>query len=162
MRYMSGEAPVPLFFHGSLFYSMTSYGFPQGVRVMKTKTLHQSVKLQASPHDVYEALMDSKKNAAFTGAAAKISQKKGGKFSTFDDYATGENLELVPDKKIVQSWRAADWPKGHYSVATFELKPAGKGTQLDFTQTDIPEEVYDDIEQGWVEWYWEKLKTYFK
>jgi activator of HSP90 ATPase len=129
---------------------------------MKTKTLHQSVKLQANLHDVYEALMDSKKHAEFTGAKATISPKKGGKFSTFDDWATGENLELVPDKKIVQSWRGADWPKGHYSVATFELKPAGKGTQLDFTQTDIPEEVYDDIAQGWVDWYWDKLKVYFK
>jgi activator of HSP90 ATPase len=128
---------------------------------MKTKTLHQSVKLSASPHDVYVALMDSKKHAEFTGAGAKISPKKGGKFSTFDDYATGENLELVPDKKIVQSWRASDWPKGHYSVATFELKLGGKGTQLDFTQTDIPEEVYDDIAQGWVDWYWDKLKAYF-
>jgi len=129
---------------------------------MKTKTLHQTVKLQASPHAVYEALMDSKKHYEFTGAEAKISPKKGGKFSAFDDWASGANKELVPDKKIVQTWRGAGWPKGHYSVVTFELKQVGKGTQLDFTQTDIPEELYDDIAQGWVDWYWDKLKMYFK
>jgi activator of HSP90 ATPase len=129
---------------------------------MKTKTLHQSVTLPASPHEVYEAFMDSKKHSEFTGAKAKINPKKGGKFSTFDDYATGENLELVPDTKIIQSWRASDWPKGHYSKATFELKPVKNGTQLEFTQTNIPEKAYDDIAHGWVDWYWEKLKAYFK
>jgi activator of HSP90 ATPase len=129
---------------------------------MKTKTLHQSVKLPASPHEVYEALMDSKKHSKFTGAEAKISPKIGGKFTAFDDWASGVNKELVPDKKIVQTWRGADWPKGHYSAVTFELKQVGKGTQLDFTQTDIPEELFNDVAQGWVDWYWDKMKVYFK
>jgi len=78
---------------------------------MVTRTIKQSVTIKASPHVVYEALMDSKKHAAFTGGKATISRKVGGKFSVFDEYAEGENLELVPDKKIVQSWRASDCRK---------------------------------------------------
>ena len=125
---------------------------------MAKKIIKQSVTIKAKPHDVYEALIDSKKHTQFTGSKAMISRKAGGKFSTFDGYAEGENLELVPDKKIVQSWRAEDWPEGHYSKATFVLKEVAGGTQLIFTQSDVPEEFYDDISQGWKDYYWAPMK----
>ncbi|MBM2832567.1 MAG: YndB domain-containing protein, partial [Dehalococcoidia bacterium] len=59
--------------------------------------------------------MDSRKHAKFTGDSATISREIGGKFTAYGDYAEGINLELVPDKKVVQSWRGSDWPEGHYS-----------------------------------------------
>jgi activator of HSP90 ATPase len=125
---------------------------------MSAKTIKQTVTIKASPHDVYEASMDAKKHAKFTGGKAVISRAVGGKFNVFDGYAEGTNLELVPDKKIVQSWRADDWPKGHYSKATFELKASGNGTTLIFTQTDVPEEFMGDIAQGWQDYYWKPMK----
>jgi activator of HSP90 ATPase len=128
---------------------------------MKTKTLHQSVVFEAEPHQVFEMLMDSKKHAAFTGAKAKIGRNVGDSFSVWDDWATGSNVQIVPDKKIVQKWRGADWPKDHYSQVMFELKKIDRGTRLDFTQTDIPEALYEEIAQGWKEWYWEKLRAFF-
>jgi activator of HSP90 ATPase len=125
---------------------------------LKAKIIKQSIEFAASPHDVYEALMDSSKHAEFTGAGARISRKVGGKFSTYDGYSAGTNLELIPDEKIVQSWRASDWPKGHYSKVTFELTKTKTGTKLTFMQTEIPEEYYDDIAQGWLDFYWTPLK----
>jgi activator of HSP90 ATPase len=125
---------------------------------LETKTIKQSVTIKASPHDVYEALMDSKKHAKFTGGKASISRKVGGKFTAFDDYCEGINLELVPDKKIVQSWRANDWPEGHYSKATFALNKTQGGTNLTFTQTSVPEDQYDAVSQGWREYYWAPMK----
>lgn len=125
---------------------------------MAKNAIKQSVTIKASPHDVYEALMDAKKHAKFTGGKAVISRAVGGKFNVFDGYAEGTNLELVPDKKIVQSWRADDWPNGHYSKATFELKASGGGTTLTFTQTDVPEEFMGDIAQGWQDYYWKPMK----
>ena len=125
---------------------------------METKTIKQSVTIKASLHDVYEALMDSKKHAEFTGGKAVISRKVGGKFSAFDGYAKGVNLELVPDKKIVQSWRGSDWPEGHYSKATFSLQQVEGGTQLTFTQTEVPEDQYESISQGWRDYYWKPMK----
>jgi activator of HSP90 ATPase len=125
---------------------------------METKTIKQSVTIKASPHDVYEALMDSKKHAEFTGGKATISRKVGGKFSAFDGYAKGVNLELVPDKKIVQSWRAEDWPEGHYSQATFAFIKVEDGTKLTFTQTGVPDDQYDSVAQGWKDYYWAPMK----
>lgn len=125
---------------------------------MKTMTIRQSVTIKAVPHEVYEALMDSKKYGAFTGGKAVISRAVGGKFSAFDGYAEGVNLELVPDKKIVQTWRASDWPEGHYSRATFTFKAAAGGTQLTFMQSGVPAEFADDVSQGWRDYYWTPLK----
>jgi uncharacterized protein YndB with AHSA1/START domain len=105
---------------------------------METKTVKQTATFKASPHEVYEALMDSKKHANFTGDKATISRKIGGKFSTFDGYSEGTNLELIPDSKIMQTWRASDWPEGHYSKVTFSLKEIPTGTRLTFIRPKSP------------------------
>ena len=125
---------------------------------METKIVKQTATLKASPREVYEALMDSKKHAKFTGDKATISRKIGGKFSTFDGYSEGINLELIPDNKIVQTWRASDWPEGHYSKVTFSFKEIPGGTRLTFTQTGVPAKQYDDISQGWRDYYWAPMK----
>jgi len=128
---------------------------------MKTKDIKQEVFFNVSSHEIYETLMDSKKHAESTCEDAKISREVGGEFSTQGDYASGKNLELIPDKKIVQSWRASEWPEGHYSKVTYEFEKAKDGTKLTFTQTNVPEEFCDDIDQGWVDYYWEPMKKYF-
>ena len=125
---------------------------------MNTRTIKQSVAFKSSPHEVYEALMDSDKHSQFTGDKADISREVGGAFSAFDGYSEGVNIELVQDKKIVQSWRAIDWLEGHYSQVTFSLKESGDGTQLTFTQTGVPEDQYEDIYQGWWDYYWNPMK----
>ena len=125
---------------------------------MKTKDLQQTTTFRASRHEVYEALMDSEKHSEFTGAPANISREVGGKISVYDGEIDGENLELVPDERIVQSWRYNDWPEGHYSRVKFSLSEVPDGTRLAFTQTGIPEELYKDIRQGWIDYYWEPMK----
>ena len=125
---------------------------------METKTIKQTATFKAAPHQVYDALMDSALHTKFTGSQAVISPRIGGKFSTFDGYAEGINLELVPGKKIVQTWRASDWPEGIHSNITFELKVIPAGTRLTFTQTGVPADQHEDVSQGWKDFYWTPLK----
>ena len=125
---------------------------------MHTKIIRQSVTFKAGAHEIYEALMDSHKHAKFSSAKATISRKVGGKFTAYDGYIEGTNLEVIPDKRIVQSWRGSDWPDGHYSTVTFTLTKAKNGTRLTFTQNDVPEEYYDDISQGWYDFYWNPIR----
>jgi activator of HSP90 ATPase len=124
---------------------------------MKTKTIRQSVTFKTSPHVVYEMLMDSRKHAKFTGDKARISRKIGEKFTAYAGYINGVNLDLVPNKKIVQSWRGSDWPEGHYSKVTFSLQKT-KSTRLSFRQSGVPEEHYKDIHQGWRDHYWKPMR----
>jgi activator of HSP90 ATPase len=129
---------------------------------LKMKTIRQSILFRVSPHEVYEAMMDSKKTTTFTGERAVISREVGGKVSVFDGYVEGTNETLLPDKKIVQRWRSSDWPDGHYSTVTFELKKVPKGTKLSFTQTEVPEDDYQSKSKGWVEYYWSKMKAFLE
>jgi|TARA_B100002003_G_scaffold250163_1_gene288589 uncharacterized protein YndB with AHSA1/START domain len=70
---------------------------------MKTKTIEQTVTFRTSAHEVYEALMDSARHSQFTDSNCTISREVGGRFSAYDGYIEGVNIELVPDRKIVQS-----------------------------------------------------------
>ena len=129
-----------------------------------SKMIKQSVTFNATPHEVYEALMDSKKHSKFTGKKARISRKVGGKFTAYDGYIDGINLKLVEDKKIVQSWRGdeMDWPQDHFSTVTFEFKKVKQGTRLSFTHKDVPDKKRDSINQGWKDYYWTPLKEFLE
>jgi activator of HSP90 ATPase len=127
-----------------------------------SKDIKQTLIFKASPREVYEALMDSKKHAAFTGGKAKISRQVGGEIMAYDDYITGKNVELVPDKKIVQDWRAVDWPEGYFSRVTFEFTAVPEGTRLDFTHIDVPEGAEEEFTQGWIDNYWEPMKVFLE
>ena len=127
-----------------------------------SQTIRQSVTFKATPHEVYEVLMDSRKHARFTGSKASISRKVGGKFTAYAGYITGTNLELVADRKIVQAWRGSDWPEDHFSRVTFALKKVKGGARLTFTQSGVPDQHHDSIKQGWHDFYWKPMKTWFK
>jgi activator of HSP90 ATPase len=128
---------------------------------MKTRTIRQTVFFEASPHDVYETLMDSRKHAKFTGGKCTIVRKVGGKIDIYDGYITGENVELVQDKKIAQLWKPDEgdcWPSDHFSKATFALKAEKRGTRLTFTQSGVPVDCGDRFDTGWQERYWAPMK----
>ncbi len=130
---------------------------------LKTKNLRQTRTFNARASDLYEAIMDSRKHSQFTGSKSKVSTKVGGSFTASDGYIQGINLELVPNRKIVQNWRGSDWPAEHYSKATFSLSPAGRSkTKLTFTQTGIPAAQFESIKQGWIEYYWKPLEEWLK
>ena len=124
-----------------------------------TKQIRHNVRFNAKPRAIYDALMVSKKHSAFTGAPAKIDPKVGGRISTWGPHIRGINIELIKNKRIVQAWRAQNWPKGHYSIATFELGPIKSGTHLIFTHVGIPAKNANGINQGWKPHYWQPLKN---
>ncbi len=125
---------------------------------MQTKVIRQTATFPAKPSEVYELLMDSRKHASFSGAKANISRKVGGKFTAYDGYCEGTNLELIENKKIVQSWRGKDWPEGHYSTLSYTLSPVKTGTRLSFYQSGVPVKNYVHIKQGWIDHYWQPMK----
>ena len=129
---------------------------------VETKTIRQTISFHASAHDVYEMLTDEKKHALFTGGSAQISRDVGGTFVTNEGYSDGKNVELVPDAKIIQTWRASDWPDDHYSTLTITLSPVSSGTKLSFIQTGVPSDQYEEISQGWHDYYWNPMKAALK
>jgi activator of HSP90 ATPase len=131
---------------------------------MKTKSIKQTVTFDAKPEKIYELIMDQKKHAVFTGSKVIMSTKVNGKFSVFDGYCHGYNIELIEGKKIVQAWHFAEdgWPDDHFSICTFQLEQVGDKTRLRFLQTDIPEHKVKSLKDGWKQYYWEAIKAHLK
>jgi uncharacterized protein YndB with AHSA1/START domain len=128
---------------------------------MKTKTLRQTVTFKASPRQVYDMLMDSKKHRSLSGVPAKISRKVGGKFTAWGSHISGFNLALRPGQKIVQAWRATGWWPDHYSIAIYDIAKVRGGAKLKFTQIGIPPDRYSGHYRGWIETYWTPMKEIF-
>jgi activator of HSP90 ATPase len=129
---------------------------------MKVTTIKQKVIIPATPEEVYDAFTDASKHSAFTGSKATSDAKVGGKFTAWDGYISGKNLELEKPKKIVQEWKTTEWPEG-YPPSRFELtlKKTKDGTEISMIHSNVPAEQADDIKQGWIDFYWNPLKKYF-
>lgn len=124
-------------------------------------SIHQEVTFAAPPGRVYAALTDAQQFSAWSGGApAAIARDAGGAFTCFGGMISGRQVELVADQRIVQAWRAGNWPAGVYSIIRFELAPAGAGTKLVFDQAGFPAEQKPHLEAGWSKMYWEPLKAY--
>jgi uncharacterized protein YndB with AHSA1/START domain len=131
------------------------------------ESIHQEVVFKASRKRIYEALTDAEQftkvvrlSKAPGGPAAVISKEAGGAFSAFGAYVTGRHIELVPNERIVQAWRAGSWEPGKYSIARFELKEQGEQTKLVFDHTGFPNGDAEHLLEGWNTNYWEPLRKY--
>jgi uncharacterized protein YndB with AHSA1/START domain len=131
---------------------------------METRELRQTILFSASPEQVYKAIMDSAIHSKFTGAAALIGEHKGDVYSAYDGYVTGVILDLEPYRRIMKTWIAHEegWPEDHVSEVMFEFNPVDAGTEMNFVHTGIPEVKYDNIKQGWIDYYWEPMEEMFK
>ncbi|MDA4125792.1 MAG: SRPBCC domain-containing protein [Thaumarchaeota archaeon] len=130
---------------------------------MKFEVIKQVAIIDASPVEVYEAYVDPKKHAAFTGDSATGTAKVGGKFAAGNGYISAKYLELEKGKRILHEWTTTEWPKGYPpSLVELILKPKGKKTELTMIHSKVPAEQAADYDQGWRDYYWEPMKKYFK
>jgi uncharacterized protein YndB with AHSA1/START domain len=129
---------------------------------MKVKTIKQKVIVPASPSEVYDAFVDAKKHSAFTGSKATSDPRVGGKFTAWDGYISGKNLELENGKRIVQEWATTEWPENYTpSKLALTFKKVEGGTEISMIHSNVPAEQTDDLAEGWVEFYWKPMKEYF-
>jgi activator of HSP90 ATPase len=121
-----------------------------------------SVVLPASPEQVYKAWLSSEEHSAFTGSQAVIEPEVGGKFTAWDGYILGKNLELGPYHRILQAWRTTDFPADSPdSKLEISLKAVKRGTKLTLVHTEIPEGQAEEYLQGWKDYYFSPMKEYF-
>ena len=129
--------------------------------------IHQEVSFVAAPERVYQLLTDSAQFAAATERSAKIAATEGGAFSIFGGYIQGRQIELVPDKHIVQTWRGIDWAPGAHSIVRFTLTPERNGTRLLVDHDAYPEgpspmypSWHEHLSANWPVFYFEPLAKY--
>jgi activator of HSP90 ATPase len=123
-------------------------------------SIHYEIEFKAGPQRLYEALLDQKQFAAFTGLPATIDRTPGGSFSQFGGLIVGRNIEFVPNQRIVQAWRPTHWDSGIYSIVHFEFNPRSAETTMIFDHTGFPAGEYDHLDSGWQGHYWEPLRKF--
>jgi uncharacterized protein YndB with AHSA1/START domain len=125
-------------------------------------SLSLSEVIPARPERIYAAWLSSDEHTAFTGDKAVVEPFVGGKHSAFDGYAVGQTVELQPGRRIVQTWRAEDFPLGSPdSRVEVTLEETVGGTMVTILHTDIPSGQGASYRDGWVKFYLEPLKGYF-
>jgi len=127
---------------------------PQGI------SIHHELDYKVAPASIYKVFLDAKQFAACTGSPASIEPSPGATFKLFDGLIEGRNIELLPDRRIVQAWRPASWPAGIYSIVKFEFAARGAGTHTVFDHTGFPEDERQSLDEGWTSHYFEPLHKY--
>ncbi len=137
------------------------------------ESIHQQISFAADRRRVYRALTDTQQFDAvtrlsdaaslLTAADARptsINAVPGGAFVLFGGYVTGQNVELQQDQRIVQVWRAASWPAGAYSIASFALIDTPAGSKLVFDHRGFPDGEGAHLANGWHVNYWRPMAKF--
>jgi activator of HSP90 ATPase len=115
--------------------------------------------LSGTPEEVYIALTNPFTIELWTSDKAVMSTEPGSEFSIMDGSIEGKNIEFVENKKVVQQWYFGDQETP--SIVTIKLHEHKEGTSVELNHTNIPDEAYDDIVEGWNDVYFELLGDYF-
>ncbi len=127
-----------------------------------TTTIVQHVFIQATPNDVFDALVQPSIAATVIGGECTGDAQVGGSFTHWNDYIQGKHLELVRGERIVQEWTTTEWPKGAPpSRLELQLVGTGGGTELTMTHSSVPSEQAEDYRQGWIDYYWTPMRAHF-
>ncbi|MGZ3423729.1 MAG: SRPBCC domain-containing protein [Polyangiales bacterium] len=126
-------------------------------------SIRASIVLPASKERLYEAFLDPKEHAAFTGSPATGSAKTGSKFTAWDGYITGKHLELHPHDRIVQAWRTTDFPEGAPdSRLEISFAPATGGTRVTIAHDGLPAGDGERYLRGWKRFYFTPMRDHFR
>ena len=116
--------------------------------------------VSAPPEDVYLALTIESTINLWSGDKAQMKAEPGTEFSLWDGSIVGKNLEFELGKKIVQQWYFGDQPEE--SIVTIKLHAHDKGTSVELRHTNIPDEDFDDIVEGWDNVYFGSLQDFYE
>jgi activator of HSP90 ATPase len=121
-----------------------------------------STVLPAPPAEIYRAWLSSDGHAAMTGAGAVVDPSLGGAYEAWDGYITGTTLALDSPRRIVQTWRTADFadsdPDSQIEVL---LDPVEGGTRITIRHTNVPDGQTEYEHGGWQENYLDPMRSYF-
>jgi uncharacterized protein YndB with AHSA1/START domain len=127
-----------------------------------TEAVLVSEVVPATRERIFAAWMNSEQHSAFTGDEAVIEPVVGGAHSSLAGRARGTTLVLEPFRRIVQSWRAREFPAdAGDSTVEITFEDTVGGTLVTLLHTEIPQGLSDRCRDAWLNSYLEPLKRYF-
>jgi activator of HSP90 ATPase len=123
------------------------------------KTFKKTFRINAEPSDVYSAITNPYTIELWSGYPAEMSTEPGSEFSLWEGDITGKNLEFIQDKKLVQEWYFGEQPEK--SIVTITIFPDKDNSSVTVEHTNIPDEEFVGIAEGWREYYIEAIISFF-
>ncbi len=123
-------------------------------------TIQKSYEMNATPEEVFEALVNPELIQEWSGDEAKMGAEVGDKFSLWGGQMFGSNLEVTKNKKLVQEWCYDQWDKP--SKVTFTIKVKDKKTIVDLLHEEVPEKFVNSISDGWDSYYLGAMQEMFE
>lgn len=126
---------------------------------MKFKTLRHAQIFEASCSEIFDLLLDISKISKWFGDGT-ISKEEDTYFE-LGNTIFGRNNRIIPGILIEQDWRVVhpEWPTNHYSYLQIILQEDHSNTILHLIQEKIPEKCFYDIDAGWNEYYWKRMRA---
>ena len=115
--------------------------------------------IPAPPEDVYKALTVETTLELWTGEKAEMKPEPGTEFSLWEGSIVGKNLEFEEGRKLVQQWFFGEQTEP--SIVTIKLHEHPQGTSMEVRQTNIPDEDFNDISEGWTHSYAASLIDFY-
>jgi activator of HSP90 ATPase len=125
--------------------------------MINIKQIHH---IQASVEEVYTALTNPLTIELWSGYSAQMSTEPGSEFSLFEGDVVGKNLEFKPNMLIKQQWYFEG--EAQDSVVTITLKPEKHNTIVELDHTNVPDNMREEMTEGWKRIYFGSLKRFFK
>ncbi len=127
--------------------------------IAEMKTFNKTFRINAEPSDVYSALTNPFTIELWSGYPAVMSEDPGSEFSLWEGDITGRNIEFVRNSKVVQEWYFGD--QQEKSIVTITISPDGENSLVTVEQTNIPDEDFQEISEGWREYYIGAITGFF-
>ncbi|GAM41667.1 hypothetical protein TCE0_042r14964 [Talaromyces pinophilus] len=132
---------------------------------VNTTTVTASDEFRTTAEELYTTFTDPQRIAAFTRGPPRQfdGANVGGKFAIFDGNVTGEYVTLEPSKRVVQKWRLAQWPEGHFSTQeiVFDQNDVDRVTVMRVTWTGVPIGQEEVVQRNWEGYYVRSIKQTF-
>ncbi|SEL33936.1 SRPBCC domain-containing protein [Parapedobacter koreensis] len=103
--------------------------------------------IPAPPELVFLALTTAETIRLWTGDEAVMVAEPGSEFSLWDGAIVGKNLSFEPGRQIEQQWYFGEQEQP--SIVVIKLHDHKHGTSMEIRQSNIPDEEYDDLVEGW-------------
>jgi len=118
------------------------------------------ITIKESPEIIFSAITNPVTLELWTGYPAVMQPIENTEFSLWEGDITGRNLKVEMNRKLVQEWyfEGQDSP----SLVSITLHGEKGKTRIELTHTNIPDEAFDNISNGWKEYYFSPLKKFLE
>lgn len=117
--------------------------------------------LSGKPKRVMQLLTDPELIRKWSGGAAVLEKKVGGRFEMFDGWVYGEVLKITDDE-LAYTWKTTDWPEETKPTEVhYLLKEDEAGTKVILHQTGFPnEEEMKSHKAGWTDFFFDPMEDF--